>query len=225
MSKRVFAPNSTGTCPHCGHAVQFMSAQQRAVTQNLRRSFDMPPALLVDGPDGAWFLNLAACPRTECEGLVISLASMVPGTTKLIWPSSRPAPKLDPCIPENVRSDFLEAYAVLPVSTKAAAALARRCLQSLLHDRGFSGKSLYDEIELARPTMSERLKQYVHDLRQIGNFSAHEKKQATGEVVDVDEAEAEWLLDLLDVAFNDYYVTPLRDQERRTALLKKLGRA
>lgn len=184
----------------------------------------MPPALLVDGPDGAWFLNLAACPRPECARLVLSLSSMVPGTTKLIWPSSRPAPTLDPCIPENVRRDFREACAVLPVSTKASAALARRCLQSLLHDRGFKGNSLHDEIELARPTMSERLKQYVHDLRQIGNFSAHEKKQATGEVIDVDDAEAEWLLDLLQVAFDDYYVTPLRDQERRAALLKKLGK-
>lgn len=59
--------------------------------------------------------------------------------------------------------------------------------------------------------MSERLKQYVHDLRQIGNFSVHEQTQATGEVIDVEEVEAEWLLELLLVAFDFYYVTPARD--------------
>lgn len=63
------------------------------------------------------------------------------------------------------------------------------------------------------------------ELRKIGNFSAHEKKLATGEVIDVDEAEAEWLLELLSVAFDFYYVTPANDAQRRMELAKKLAKS
>lgn len=165
---------------------------------------------------------MATCPRVECSGLIVSVESG--RSSELIWPKSELPPALDDSVPANVRNDFLEAHAVRHISTKACAAMARRCLQTLLHSRGFKKSNLAQEIDAALPTMSERLREYIHELRLVGNFSAHEKLDAAGVVVDVEPAEADWLLELLLVAFDFYFVTPARDAERKAALKAKLNK-
>jgi hypothetical protein len=60
-------------------------------------------------------------------------------------------------------------------------------------------------------------------VRQIGNFAAHPiKSTSTGEIVDVEEGEAEWNLDVLESLFDFYFVQPAIAAKRKADLNKKL---
>ena len=60
-------------------------------------------------------------------------------------------------------------------------------------------------------------------IRQVGNFAAPPlKSSASGTIVDVEEGEAEWLLDVLEDLFDFYFVAPSLAQAKRDALNKKL---
>jgi len=79
-----------------------------------------------------------------------------------------------------------------------------------------------DEI-LARKELPTYLAEAVDGVRNIGNFAAHPIKSAsTGEIVDVEPGEAEWLLDVLEGLFDFYFVQPALLKAKRDALNKKL---
>ncbi len=64
----------------------------------------------------------------------------------------------------------------------------------------------------------------VDAIRHVGNFAAHPMKSTTsGSIVDVEDGEAEWLLDVLEELFDYYYVAPVKAAARRTALNAKLA--
>jgi hypothetical protein len=158
------------------------------------------------------------------------------GTRELVPPLNeqvifpRPAPRVvAPEVPEPYRSDFLEATAVLEVSAKASAAISRRLLQHILRGQlKIKAKSLADEIEefIALPGVPSHLTGAVDAIRNIGNLAAHAAKNyQTGEIVEVEPGEAEWLLEALDSLFDFVFVQPNRLAERRAALNTKLSLA
>jgi hypothetical protein len=68
------------------------------------------------------------------------------------------------------------------------------------------------------------LAEAVDAVRVIGNFAAHPiKSKSTGEIVDVEAGEAEWLLDTLEGMFDFYFVQPLLLQKKKDARNKKLA--
>lgn len=120
----------------------------------------------------------------------------------------------------------MEACAVLPLSSKASAALSRRILQDILREH-FSIKhsSLANEIEdfIGLKDVPSYLSQAVDAIRNIGNFAAHPLKDTnTGEIVDVEPGEAEWLLDVIESLFDFTFVQPTRLEQRRKSLNEKL---
>jgi hypothetical protein len=67
------------------------------------------------------------------------------------------------------------------------------------------------------------LTESIDAVRNIGNFAAHPiKSTSTGEIVDVELGEAEWLLDVLESLFDFYFVQPAILKAKRDALNKKL---
>lgn len=114
----------------------------------------------------------------------------------------------------------------MPVSPKASAALSRRCLQAILRDKaGVKPGNLVKEIEevINSKTLPSYLSDSIDAIRNIGNFAAHEIKSiTTGEVVDVEPGEVEWLLDVLESLFEFYFVEPARLKAKKDALNKKL---
>ena len=57
-------------------------------------------------------------------------------------------------------------------------------------------------------------------------FAAHPIKSAhTGEVIEVEPGEAEWLLETLEGFFDFYFVQPAKLEKKRDALNKKLEEA
>jgi hypothetical protein len=163
-------------------------------------------------------------------GKTIQGATVFTGQKKpvLVWPqsSARPCPKE---VPADIASDFNEAVRVLPISPQASAALTRRSLQQILRDHGKTkSKDLFDQIEeiIKQGHVPHALADQLNAVRVIGNFAAHPlKSQSTGTIMPVEPEEAEWNLDVLEAAFDHYFVKPAQAQARKAALNKKLAEA
>lgn len=148
---------------------------------------------------------------------------------RMVWPK---VPARDPLPPEVLSpyaADYQEACLVVTDSPKASAALSRRCLQRLLREVArVKPGDLDKEIQqvLDAKTLPTHLAEAIDAVRTLGNFAAHPiKSQHTGEIVDVEPGEAEWLLDTLEGLFDFYFVQPAILQRKRDALNKKLTEA
>jgi hypothetical protein len=132
-------------------------------------------------------------------------------------------------VPDKYAADYREACLVFGDSPKASAALSRRCLQLLIREHvGIHKATLAQEIDavLALKTLPSHLADAIDGVRNIGNFAAHpEKDTNTGEIVDVEDGEAEWLLDTLEGLFDFYFVAAAALQRKKDALNKKLADA
>jgi len=126
-------------------------------------------------------------------------------------------------VPGNMLEDYREAWSIVDLSPKASATLARRCLQAMIHDFcNIRARSLYDEIsELKKQADAGQLPKGVeaetvdamHALREVGNYGAHMKERG-GEILEVATGEAEALLGLIEMLFDDWYVAKAMREER-----------
>ncbi len=136
---------------------------------------------------------------------------------------SRPAP-LE--VPPEIKKDFEEAALIIDLSPKASAALSRRCLQAILErDSGVKRGTLNNEIDelLGKKILPSHIADSLDAVRNIGNFSAHPiKSKSSGEIVDVEPAEAEWNLEVIESLFDYYYVQPAKSAERIRRMNEKL---
>jgi hypothetical protein len=118
---------------------------------------------------------------------------------------------------------------VLPDSSKASAALSRRCLQNLLREAAkVKPGNLADEIQqvIDGKSLPSQLAEAIDAVRNIGNFAAHPlKSQSTGEILPVEPEEAEWNLDVLESLFDFYFVQPAILAKKCDALNIKLSDA
>jgi hypothetical protein len=135
-------------------------------------------------------------------------------------------------VPAAIAADYREANEVLPISAKASAALSRRCLQAVLTGAGYTDRNLADQVQKAidensaAKALPPALRDSLDAIRQFGNFSAHPiTDQTTLQIIDVEEGEAEWSLELLGDMFDHYYVRPALAAEKRAALAEKLSAA
>ncbi len=129
---------------------------------------------------------------------------------------------LNQAIPDKYQKDYKEASAILRLSPKASAAISRRLLQMILRDQfNIKKKDLYQEIEafIALTDIPSYLADSVDAIRNIGNFAAHPLKSTqTGEIIEVEDGEAEWLLEVLEDLFDVAFVQPIKLQERKQRL-------
>jgi hypothetical protein len=137
--------------------------------------------------------------------------------------SRQPCP---PEVPPDFADDYKEACLVISDSTKASAALSRRCLQNLLREAAkVQPGNLADEIQqvIDSGKLPSSLVESIDAVRNIGNFAAHPmKSQKSGEILPVEPGEAEWNLDVLESLFDFYFVQPEVIRKKREALNKKL---
>jgi hypothetical protein len=181
------------------------------------------------GETATWRVDAMECPN--CHKATLYLAELVfPNKTKrtMIFPRNtvRPAPPVE--VPTHLAEDYTEASLVVDDSPKASAALSRRCLQALLRDQGFNQKDLAPAIDaiLAAKILPASLALSIDAIRNVGNFAAHPMKDTnSGEILPVEDHEAEWTLDVLDGLFEFYYIAPARDLQRIAAMNAKLQAA
>ena len=104
--------------------------------------------------------------------------------------------------------------------------MSRRLLQHIIHDKaGIKKKDLAQEIAelIASGKLPTYLAEAIDSVRNVGNFAAHPIKSTnTGEIVDVEPGEAEWLLDTIEGLFDFYFVQPELLRRKRAALDAKL---
>lgn len=163
---------------------------------------------------------------------VVEIDEQYPSVTEVIYPIEDNGELIIPVeVPEEYRRDLLEAHSVLQLSPKSSAALSRRLLQKILHEKlDIKKKDLNHEIDefIAASKAPTYLIEAVDAVRQIGNFAAHPlKNTSTGEIVGVEEGEAEWLLETLESLFDFVFVQPQRLAQKRNHLnlkLKELGK-
>ena len=135
--------------------------------------------------------------------------------------SSKPQPEY---IPYALREDYEEACAIRDLSPKAAATLVRRCLQGMI--RNFCGindeKTLNNEIKALKALVdsghapsgvTEESVEAIDQVRGIGNIGAHMEKDIDL-IVDVDPNEAQVLIELVEMLFEEWYVSRHQRQER-----------
>ena len=225
----MIAPDTTGTCPHCKIQVRFERVEIRPAGDDMRpnwvrfltrnKYFDVIPA----GCPGCGEITLIA----EEKGELRNPHETAEKLGLLLWPDegARLVPREVEDEAPELAADFREASTVFSKSKKASAALSRRCLQFVLREKGGAKSgNLSKQIEDILNDLPSELGSNVDAIRQVGNFAAHPIKETnSGEIVGVEEGEAEWLLDILEDLFEHYYVAPARASARRDALNKKLG--
>lgn len=174
------------------------------------------------------YLESTQCP--QCENFMVDLRWYNQQTGQAwqepVYPRvgarAKAPPEVDPAIAE----DFNEASLVIGDSPKAAAALGRRCLQHVLRENaGVKKANLSKEIQqvLDEDRVPGYLANSLDAVRNIGNFASHPiKSEHSGEVVQVEPGEAEWILDTLETLFDFFYVQPAVIARKRAALNEKL---
>lgn len=153
----------------------------------------------------------------ECNACdFFMLVERVAGIMEKIYPNPLPEP-VDDRIPEPIRKDFEEANLCYSVNAyRAAAAMARRALQSICLDKGANEKDhLYQQIDwlFSQRIITKDLKEWANEVRHVGNDGAHPKKLEDD--IPVTSEDAKDILDLLKQFSQVLYVTPTIAEERR----------
>lgn len=109
-------------------------------------------------------------------------------------------------IPSAIRSDYEEACIIADYSPKAAATLARRCLQGMIRDFwGIQERTLNAEITKLKDHVPASQWRAIDAIRSIGNIGAHMERDVNM-IVDVDAGEVRKLLLLIEHLMEKWYI-------------------
>jgi len=191
--------------------------------------------------EGYWSIFKMICPNPTCNKFIIKLgkgsarkgfnSSAIVGIEKiteeiLVKPLTASRSPVSLAVDSKYATDYKESCLIISFSPKASAALSRRCLQNILREKaGVKKSNLANEIQeiISTGLLPTYLSESIDAIRNIGNFAAHPlKSTSTGEIIDVEYGEAEWLLDVLESLFDFYFVQPTLLQIKKDALNKKL---
>lgn len=203
-------------CPFCNMDQTVTEAGRQAVFADLTRENAEGPRRLV--------VKFAVCPNPRCREftLTASLHSLeITGnraytgkhlTTWNLVPPSR-ARSFPVVLPEHVVEDYREACLALELSQKAAAALARRCLSSMLRDywRVQPGR-LSDELRQVKGTVDPLTWEAIESVRNTGGIGSRMETEGA-EIQDSEPGEAKVLIGLIETLIEDWYVA--REQRRK----------
>jgi Domain of unknown function (DUF4145) len=215
-------------CPHC--ALHFHEDWRDSFLTYQRDRF-----VPVKSDGLYWKYRVTACPA--CDDVTIEIGLSKDDCDGGEWSIQR-APievRFLPKSPRRFPAITSRRATCWTVSPKPSAALSRRCLQNMLHSRGYRARDLRDlsvEIDLLlnepdpRKAIPHRLRETIDAIRNFGNFSAHPIDDKTAlQVIDVEPHEAEWCLEILEECFQHFYVGPAVAKARKIALDEKLALA
>ncbi len=202
------------TCPYCQMVMSlngFTQATQYPSFENMYSAVKTNVGVSYDKSTLA--VTFYRCPNCgEFTILATGLGQAVQNVHAMIRPRST-AKQYPDFIPVQIRSDYEEACAVLHLSPKSAATLARRCLQGMIRDFWKISKgNLHNEISALKDKIQPDLWQAIDGLRQLGNIGAHMEKD-TNLIVDIDPGEAEKLIMLIELLMKEWYIN--REERRK----------
>ena len=202
--------------------------------------------ILEDSEFMTWIWHAAVCPH--CKGPIIRLGRYpVPDgqayiygylqgldlqDARTVWPRVERRTPPGGGVPDNLKADYQEACEVLPISSKASAALSRRVLQALLQEQGYASENLAQQVDAVlketnpSKVLPSSIRESIDAIRNFGNFSAHPITDKTSlQIIDVEPAEAEWCIEIVERLFEHYYVQPAINAKKRADLNAKLAQA
>ena len=134
--------------------------------------------------------------------------------------------RVDARVPEPLRTNYLEAVAILDLSPRMSAALSRQALSDLLANYAHVDEDkLTAKIErfTSDPSHPLRLRENLQQLPKVGEDETSASDQ--GHIPEVGRGEAVWMLDLLDRLFDYLIVDPARDEQMRASVNELIDRA
>lgn len=229
-------PGENWNCPYCGVA-QVISRDRFAEPR-----FHLAVSGAKLGDDIAFEVEAIVCANDDCRKLSLQfwlangeyVGHALQITKRLkkwqLLPASSAKPQPD-CVPKALQADYNEACAIRDLSPKASATLARRCIQGMIRDfckitRGRlideinELKKLVDDGHAPAGVQADSVEAIDH-VRKIGNIGAHMEADINV-IVDVEPDEAQTLIGLIELLFEEWYVA--RDQrKRRLAEIKAIS--
>jgi hypothetical protein len=206
-------------CPHC--TISFHPQPQEHRLQI--PLFDIVVLQQACPACGKQILQFIAKSRTAPPVVMVPQRTVFPPNAKLV------VSQISPEIKEPYRKDFEEAVDTLLISPKASAALSRRIIQAILREKAaVTPGRLTNEIEevLKNKSLPTFIADDLHALRKVGNLAVHETKDSvTGDIIDVEPAEAEWTLKVAGSMLEFYFIEPAKQARRRAELDEKLAAA
>ena len=206
-------------CPHCNFAAVIRDDDKKT------SEFDLHSSL------GIWQYKTTGttCPNPGCKKPTITVEMGEYndfGTHKLLKHARKIVPVLPQVskqrakdypdyIPDSIRSDYNEACAIVLLSPKASATLARRCLQGMIRDFwGVIDKpNLHQEILAIKDRVDPVVWQAILDVKSIGNIGAHMEKDINL-IIDVSPDEADLLIEMVEMLLDDWYVARHEKQQK-----------
>ena len=177
--------------------------------------------------------SVTVCPNSKCKEFTLTAALYkaeydprleLKGAALLTW-SLRPQSAAKPFpsfIPAAILQDYQEACLIRDLSPKASATLSRRCLQGIIRDFwGIAKARLIDEVNELQGKIDGTTWSAIDAVRSIGNIGAHMEKDINI-IVDVEPAEADLLLRLIEVLLEEWYI---RRHEREQHMQKVISAA
>ncbi len=199
------------TCPYCNRPTTVQSSDVKYFDDSLK----------IENKDGFRLLlgRFIVCPNEECKRLSLTLSlheafyqgydfkyKEVPLKNWQLIPDSKAKP-FPSYVPKAILDDYNEACLIIDLSPKAAATLARRCLQGMIRNYWtVSGSNLYEEIDLIKEKVDPVTWKAVDGVRSLGNIGAHMQKDIN-QIIRVDPGEAEKLIELIELLIKDWYIT------------------
>ncbi|HWP25275.1 MAG TPA: DUF4145 domain-containing protein [Xanthobacteraceae bacterium] len=140
----------------------------------------------------------------------------------LIYPLQKIAIQPNQDMPSEIRTDFIEAAAIVDQSPRGAAALLRLCIQKLMVFLKQKGKNIDDDIgALVKQGLDSRIQKALDVVRVIGNNAVHPGQ------IDLrdDKATAMKLFDLVNLIVEAMISTPKHIEEMYRALPENARKA
>lgn len=238
-------------CPFCSGHTPALWQQLYVHSDELGRvlaATTYRPDILAQIPEdaeGARFVTVMVgwmrCQNENCRQIVVQVIRQdatraSPGVkptthsseTWLAVPKIRALPSIDALVSEALKRDYVEAFTILDDSPRMSSVLSRRILADLLKQYARAEQyTLAAKIDafIQDSQHPSRLRDNLHYLREMGDFSAHTQQDEEQRVIDVTREEAEWTLKVIADLFDYFIVAPTKDERLRQSFDKKLEAA
>lgn len=201
-------------CPFCNHTLALSQLTYRSKRPSF---YSLDDTSLTDAD--TLQVTFYLCPN--CNQTTITAEGLGPKINvpiTYLHPISQ-AKQFPDYIPLAIRNDYEEAYAIVNLSPKASATLARRCLQGMIHDYwNIKLRNLNQEITALKEHIPADLWNAIDSLRQLGNIGAHMEKD-TDVIIDIEPSEATNLIKLIELLMKEWYINRHERQQLFSSIL------